>query len=96
MKHERGVNKYRVTLVKETGEELSSNEAEFMYQQQITFSPVRVSDKITLSEEAFYEVYDLEGNQITKGTGVEIRLEGLSAGTYYLYINKREEVFFKE
>ncbi len=94
--HQPGTNMYRIVIYTSTGKEISSNNVEYMYEQRITFSPVQVSDKITLSGKAFYEVYDLEGNQITKGEGTEIKLAGLPTGQYNLYINQRKEVFYKE
>jgi len=96
LEHQPGTNMYRIVFNTSSGNEISSNDVEYMFEHRITFSPVRVSDKITLSDKAFYEVYDLEGNQITKGEGTEIKLVGLPTGQYNLYINQRKEVFYKE
>ena len=94
--HNVGRNKYQIRMTDVTGQEILSQEFEFLIDKPpITFSPVRVTDRITLSEKAFYEVLDLEENQITKGTGRVIKLKGLPPGEYYINIEGKRQKFYK-
>ena len=61
----------------------------------ITFSPKYVDDKLTLSEKAFYEIFDSEGNQISSGTGRVIKLKKLDPGTYQIFIEGIKDEFYK-
>jgi hypothetical protein len=65
-------------------------------QGDVTFSPVNVTDKIEFSRKAFFEVHDMEGNQIMKGTRKKINVEALSQGKYLLYLDGSKNVFYKQ
>jgi len=80
--HDKGVNKYRVVYYRGAVSKYS-NEFEYLSKKDpVTFYPKEVTNKITLSEKTFYEIYDKDYNQVTKGEGKEINLINLPKGTY--------------
>lgn len=62
----------------------------------VTFYPERVEDKITLSRDAEYDIYNLRGRVVKKGTGTVIAVEDLQSGAYYLNIEGTIHNFFKK
>jgi peroxiredoxin len=62
----------------------------------VTFYPERVEDKITLSRDAEYDIYNLRGRVVKKGTGTVIAVEDLQSGTYFLNIEGSIHNFFKK
>ncbi len=95
--HHTGDNKYRIRYVQNDGKIFFSRVFDYFNDvEPISFFPTLVVDKITLSRESDYTVKDAYGNQITKGKGIEIDLNNLKEGLYYLYIDNREEKFVKK
>lgn len=62
----------------------------------VTFFPERVEDKITLSREAEYEIFNNRGKSIRKGKGLIIELGKIETGAYYLSIEGNVHPFFKK
>ena len=62
----------------------------------VTFFPERVEDKITLSREADYEIFNSRGKSIRKGKGVIIELGKIESGSYHLSIEGNIHSFFKK
>ena len=97
IKHHSGNNKYRIKYLSMSGKVYYSKEIEFTSDvDPITFYPKRVSDKITLSRPAVYEIMDAYGNVIHQGKGKIIDASGLKTGFYYLNINNQTEKFLKK
>ncbi len=95
--HDFGVNLYRLRYEAGNGAITTSNQTEFLrIPEPVTFSPKRVMSTITLSQEAFFEVFDLEMNQITKGEGTLINLAGLAPGNYILVLDGEQHQFYKQ
>jgi hypothetical protein len=96
--HYQGENKYRIKAQNnETHSILYSRVATFdPKEDMVTFYPKNVTNQITLSRTAVYEISDVKGQLIKKGKGSEIALAGLKTGVYYLKINNRTEKFFKK
>ncbi|MFN6945753.1 MAG: redoxin domain-containing protein [Cytophagaceae bacterium] len=64
-------------------------------QPYVTFFPVNVTDKITMSRDADYEVYNGRGKIIKNGTKSIIELSDLPTGVFYLNIEGEIHKFFK-
>ena len=95
--HDFGVNMYRVRYQSPSGFSKSSKQVEYLrIQEPLTFSPRNVQTGITLSRSAFFEVFDLEMNQITKGEGTQINLQGLPRGNYILILEGERHQFYKQ
>jgi peroxiredoxin len=62
----------------------------------VTFFPERVDDKITLSLEASYEIYNQRGKRIRHGRDSHIDVHDLHAGVYYLSIEGNIHTFYKK
>ncbi|WP_037576525.1 redoxin domain-containing protein [Sporocytophaga myxococcoides] len=65
-------------------------------QSLVTFYPQRVDDKITLSKNANFEIYNQRGKLIKKGSGVYIMVQDLTPGNYYLSLEGTVNTFFKK
>lgn len=62
-----------------------------------TFTPTRADDKLYLSREANYEVYNARGKIILQGNGTEIDVSKLNSGSiYYLNLEGSIGSFFKK
>lgn len=95
--HHSGENKYRIKYIQSDGKIFYSRVFDFFNNvDPISFYPMRVSDKITLSREADFEVLDTYGNMVASGRGTEIACDKLKSGVYYLNIDNRTEKFFKK
>ena len=87
---------YRLRYAPTGGRVVTSNQVEFLrISEPISFSPNSVVNTITLSQVAFFEIFDLEMNQITKGEGRIIELTGLSSGQYILVLDGVQHQFYK-
>ena len=95
--HHTGDNKYRIKYVQSNGKIFFSPVIEYYNNAEpISFFPTLVVDRITLSRASDYAVVDSYGNEVVKGKGVEIELDQLKAGLYFLYVDNREEKFVKK
>ncbi len=96
LRHEPGANLYRIVYQGVGGARHVSQDLEhLMHAESITFSPRSVDRYITLSKEAFYEVTDADGNQITKGIGTKVDLGSLTRGSYIIIIEGQPHDFYK-
>lgn len=95
--HHSGLNKYRVKYLEVDGQVFYSKVFEFMSDlPPIDIYPKRVTDVITLSREADYEVLDGLGNMVRKGTGKTIDLGGASEGVYYVLTDNNTFKIYKK
>lgn len=94
--HKDGGNKYRIKYELPEGRYLYSVEMEhYHYPDGVTFSPRVVTDKMTFSREASYEILQ-EGEVILKGRAKEIPLRRLNPGDYSIVIEGEEDTFVKK
>ncbi len=61
----------------------------------ITAYPEIFLNKIYLTESTYFELFDDQGNLITKGNNHVVDASGLTAGVYYLNIENRTETLYK-
>jgi hypothetical protein len=95
--HNSDLNKYRIKFTEADGQVFYSQIVEFKSSlEKVTFYPTRVSDKITLSRDADYEILDAVGTVIKKGKGKEIDLTGKPSGVYYLNTDNQTNKIFKK
>lgn len=95
--HNSDLNKYRIKFVESDGQVFYSQIVEFKSDlEKVTFYPTRVSDKITLSREADYEILDAVGTVVKKGRGKEVDLTGKTSGVYYLNVDNQTNKIFKK
>ncbi len=95
--HSEGANKYRIKYEPPSGSYLYSDEVEVVfYKEPITFSPKVVSDKITLSKAAPFEILDANENVILTGSSKEIPLRLLKPGSYFIVLDGNKEPFVKK
>lgn len=96
-KHFPGENHYRLKYTSSEGKEFYSIEFAFTSTDEpITFTPEKVTSKITLSKPTEYFITDMNGTEIRKGKGKEIFLQDLNPGEYFLHIENRAERFIKK
>ncbi|MCS6822884.1 MAG: T9SS type A sorting domain-containing protein [Cytophagaceae bacterium] len=95
--HHSSINKYRIKYVEPDGQVIYSNIVEYTSKvEKVTFYPTRVSDKITLSREADYEVLDAYGTSVKKGRGKEIDISNQPSGVYYLNVDNQTNKIYKK
>ncbi len=93
--HQKGENAYRIRYIVE-GDIKYSVEMFFTQSQRITFYPAIATTTLTLSDSANYIITDFLGKEVKKGEGIEISVEDLKPGEYYLTIQNRKERFVKK
>lgn len=92
-----GENKVRVKQIDYTNSPRYSQAATTISTKpEVTFSPVKVKDKITFSSETKYEVFDAYGNIVKRGFGSEVDATNLKKGLYYLSYDNKTEKFDKK
>ena len=95
--HFSGNNRYRIRYLGPDGTSTTSSEFVFRSDSQpVTFYPVRVLDRITLSRSTEWEVLDANSKRVLIGRGQYIDVLDLESGLYYLVIDNRRERFFKK
>ncbi len=95
--HHTGDNKYRIRYIQRDGKIFYSRVFDYFHDvEPVSFYPALVTDKITLSAIADFEIRDSSDQEILKGRSKEIRLSNLKSGLYYLYIDNRKEKFVKK
>jgi hypothetical protein len=95
--HNSDLNKYRVKYAEPDGQVFYSQIVEFKSDlEKVTFYPTRVSDKVTLSRDADYEILDAYGTVVIKGRGKEIDLAGKTSGVYYLNVDNQTNKIYKK
>jgi hypothetical protein len=96
-KHHSGLNKYRIKYLESDGQVFYSTVVEFVSDlTKVEFYPARVTDFLTLSRDADYEVLDAYGNVVRKGYGTKIDMTGLTTGVYYLNVDNTTNKIFKK
>jgi len=97
LSHTAGLNQYRIKGIFDSGEVFYSSIIRYESgENTVSFYPVRVTNKITFSRKAMYEVLDVKGNILAKGKEKEISVENLSPGLYYLVLDNQIEKFIKK
>jgi hypothetical protein len=95
--HNSDLNKYRIKFTEPDGQVFYSQIVEFKSTlERVTFYPTRVTDKITLSRDADYQVLDAVGTEIKRGKGKEVDLSGKPSGVYYLNVDNQTNKVFKK
>ncbi|UXP31896.1 hypothetical protein N6H18_16240 [Reichenbachiella agarivorans] len=95
--HSDGGNKYRIRYELPNGRYLYSEEVEYYYYPKgVTFSPKVVTDVIYLSREARFEIMDISGTVILKGTAKKIPLRLLRPGNYTIMLDGDIDTFVKK
>ena len=96
-----GENILRVVQVDHSGNKRASDEVKFTSQQKsITKGSTIVKSSIYFTEEnqpssTRFEIYDVYGNIIKKGTGSSVDCNNLLKGAYYINYDNKTEKFFK-
>ncbi|KJS07056.1 MAG: hypothetical protein P1U44_02245 [Vicingaceae bacterium] len=92
-----GENKFRVKQIDYSGKPRYSQAARYVSTKgEITFSPIKVKDIITFTDETLFEVYDSYANIVKKGYGNSIDVTNLKKGIYYLNYDNKSETFVKK
>lgn len=94
--HQKGENAYRVKYTSTAGEIKYSVEMFFTMDDRITFYPAIATTTLTLSDSASYIITDFLGKEVKRGEGIEIAIQDLKPGEYYLAIQNRKERFVKK
>jgi hypothetical protein len=90
-------NLYRIIYEPEDGTPVISKTVDYVkILEPITFSPANVKNRINFSRTVFYEVLDLNGNQIFSGEDHSVNVKGLPRGNYLLYLDGRKFEFYKK
>jgi len=91
-----GNNKYRVRFREPGGQFFYSKVIEYTSTKpEISFSPKKAVNVINLSHQAHYEIFDLNGVSLLKGSGIQISISSLKPGDYFINIDNRTEKFSK-
>ena len=96
-----GENILRVVQVDHSGNKRTSQEVKFTSQQKaITKGSTIVKTNIYFTEEnqpssTRFEIFDVYGNIIKKGTGASVDCSNLLKGAYYINYDNKTEKFFK-
>ncbi len=94
--HQPGENKYRLVYQSAEGQHYYS--MDFAYTSTdypVTFYPTQPTHKITLSMEIPYKIFDMNDRVVQEGVGMEIYIQDLRPGQYFLEIQNRKEKFIK-
>lgn len=94
--HQKGENSYRVSYRDEDNNINYTVEMAFTKSDKITFYPEIATTTLTLSDTATYIITDFFGKEVKKGEGIEIFVNDLKPGEYYLNIQNRKERFVKK
>ena len=96
-----GENVLRVVQVDHSGNKRSSKEVKFTSQQKaISKGSTIVKNSINFTEDnqassTRFEIFDVYGNIIKKGTGTTVDCSNLLKGAYYINYDNKTEKFFK-
>jgi hypothetical protein len=94
--HHSGSNKYRIRFREPGGQFFYSKVVEYnSVKTEVTFSPKKATNVLNLSHPAHYEIFDLAGASILKGSGIQISISDLKPGDYFINIDNRTEKFSK-
>jgi hypothetical protein len=92
-----GPNKFRVVQKSYEGDIRKSGVAEVMSNSQpVTYRYDRKTKVIHFSEENAYELYNIYGQIVKRGTGSSVDLSTLTRGEYYLSYDNRTEKFIRK
>lgn len=94
--HHSGSNKYRIRFREPGGQFFYSKVVEYnSVKNEVTFSPKKATNVLNLSHNAHYEIFDLAGVSLLKGSGIQISISGLKPGDYFINIDNKTEKFSK-
>ncbi len=98
LNHNAGENIYRLKYLDVTGKYYYSPEIKFVSegQQQVSFYPKSVTNRITFSRSTNYQILDNNGKLILEGNGLTVDCSNLNLGAYYLLFEGQEARFFKK
>lgn len=93
-----GENKFRVKQIDYSGNPRYSTASRFnSFVEEVTFSPKKAKKEILFTGETLFEVFDSFGNIVKRGFGVNINVENLKKGIYYInYDNSSGDTFVKK
>lgn len=92
-----GENKFRVKQVDFKGPNYSEAIKYRAVLPEVTFAPLKVDKEIMFSDLTMYEIYDMYGNIVKKGSGKKVDVGSLKKGAYYInYDNKVGDKFIKK
>jgi len=96
--HLAGENIYRIKYLDVSGKYYYSPEIKFVSEgeQQVSFYPKSVTNRITFSRSTNYQILDNNGKLILEGNGLTVDCSNLRLGSYYLLFEGLEERFFKK
>ena len=96
-RHHSGLNKYRIKYLESDGQVFYSPVVEFVSDlAKVEFYPQRVTDVLTLSRDADFELLDAYGNVVRKGYAKSVDMNGLQTGVYYLNVDNTTNKIFKK
>ena len=96
-KHHCGLNKYRVKYVDSDGQMIYSQIVEFKSDlAPLTAYPARITDKLTMSRDADYEILDAVGTTVLKGRAKEVDMSKQTTGVYYLNADNQTIKLYKK
>ena len=96
-----GVNIVRVVQIDHSGSKRASEEVKFKSQQKvISKGSTIIKSNIVFTEDnqpasTRFEIFDVYGNIIKKGTGSSVDCSNLLKGAYYINYDNKTEKFFK-
>jgi hypothetical protein len=94
--HHSGSNKYRIRFREPGGQFFYSKVVDYnSVKNEVTFSPKKATNVLNLSHNAHYEIFDLAGVSLLKGSGIQISISGLKPGDYFINIDNKTEKFSK-
>lgn len=80
-----GVNQFRILRNDANGNPVYSKVVKYQSKTaEITLLSVKVTDKLMFSNETQYEIFDVKGNFITEGFGMEVDISNLEKGKYWV------------
>lgn len=96
-KHDPGDNTYRLIYEPLEGDQVFSEEIVYTSTiAPITFFPFSVTNKITFSDYVEFEISDSNGRILKFGNALEVNVQDLKPGEYFVKIQNRYERFVKK
>lgn len=92
-----GKNLFRVKLIDSNGNTVYSPSIKYQSKTpEVMLANNKVSERIEMSDETMYQLYDEKGNLLLYGTASFVDVIGLEKGTYWLnFDNKTQEIIKK-
>lgn len=94
--HYSGENIFRIRYVLDDQNVISEEFSFYSAEDPVSYFPVdEVEDLLSLSRITDYKIKSLEGKLMMQGIAMDINVEGLPYGEYFLIIENRQETFYK-